>query len=118
MPKPRANWTDEVTRTFLELCVREKNNLNWEVKQLTKLGWRNLYPDFYTLTGLTSWEPKRLHNKFGALRNHFLKWRNLNYKKSGLGRDTDTGAVAAPPDYWDDTNQVHYPAFLHSSTVK
>ena len=112
MPKPRANWTPEVTRTFLELCVREKNNFNWEYKQLTKLGWQNLYPDFYKITGLTHWDEKKLHNKFRDLRTHFIKWRNLNVKKSDLGRYKHTGDITAPPNYWDDTNLVHCPALF------
>ncbi|CAO2040944.1 unnamed protein product [Urochloa humidicola] len=114
MPKPRAHWTPGVTRTFLELCVREKNKLNWEYKQLTKLGWQNLYPDFYKTTGLKDWERKKLQNKLRDLRTHFIKWRNLNYRQSGLGRDTETGAITAPPDYWDDSNLDSSPAAIGS----
>nr|TKV99325.1 hypothetical protein SEVIR_8G035500v2 [Setaria viridis] len=43
MASSRANWDEKTMKTFLDLCIAEKNQLNWSNKCLTKLGWQHFY---------------------------------------------------------------------------
>nr|TKV93171.1 hypothetical protein SEVIR_9G208400v2 [Setaria viridis] len=38
MDAGRANWDDNTTKVFLDLCIDEKNKINYNKKGLTKLG--------------------------------------------------------------------------------
>ena len=57
----------EETKIFLDLCIAEKNKMNFNQKGLTNLGWRNVYRGFTTETGLQL-PNKKLQNKLSAMR--------------------------------------------------
>uniref|UniRef100_K4AJW4 Uncharacterized protein n=1 Tax=Setaria italica TaxID=4555 RepID=K4AJW4_SETIT len=82
----RANWYEAMTKILLDLCIAEKNQFNWSNKCLTKLGWQHI---------------KQLQNKLNAMRRAFQSWKDLQVQ-SGLGRDKETGGVAADFSFWDD----------------
>uniref|UniRef100_K3YEE2 Myb/SANT-like domain-containing protein n=1 Tax=Setaria italica TaxID=4555 RepID=K3YEE2_SETIT len=89
----RASWDEGTTKILLDLCIEQKNQLNWSDRCLTKLGWRNVYSSFRAQTGLQLGS-KQLQNKLNNLRRQFLGWRALQ-NSSGLGHDTQTGGVSA-----------------------
>ncbi|XP_034586677.1 uncharacterized protein [Setaria viridis] len=96
----RANWDEGTTKTLLDLCIAEKNQFNWSNRCLTKLGWKHVYRSFNQQIGMNLGN-KQLQNKLNALRRAFLSWRDSQIQ-SGLGRDKQTGGVAADPSFWDD----------------
>lgn len=99
MASNRANWDEATTRTFLALCIEEKNNLNATDKGLTKHGWQNLYRKFRQRTGHI-YDNKQLHNKLSQMQRTYMHWRELQ-QQAGLGRDKNTGGVAADDSYWE-----------------
>jgi hypothetical protein len=55
------------TKLFLDLCIAEKNQLNFNNKGLTKLGWQHIYRNFREQTGL-QYDNKQLQDKLTALK--------------------------------------------------
>jgi hypothetical protein len=104
MEKNRANWNESRTKTFLDLCIEQKNLFNWNEKGLNKHGWHNVYAKFRQLTGL-HWDNKQLHNKLSQMRLSYSKWRDLQ-NRTGLGRNKETGGVAADDSYWQDYDEA------------
>uniref|UniRef100_K3ZEI1 Myb/SANT-like domain-containing protein n=1 Tax=Setaria italica TaxID=4555 RepID=K3ZEI1_SETIT len=88
-----ANWDEATTKTFLDLCIAEKNQLNWSNKCLTKLGWQHVYRNFKQQIYLTLGS-KQLQNKLSTMQRAFMTWRDLQVP-SGLGLDKHTGGVVA-----------------------
>jgi hypothetical protein len=67
MANNRANRPAATTKLFLDLCIAEKNQLNFNNKGLTKLGWQHIYCNFREQTGL-QYDNKQLQNKLTALK--------------------------------------------------
>ena len=84
MSTERANWDDTIVRIFLELVIEQKNQLHWNQRGLTTLGWANLYPAFTTATELT-YQKKQLQNKLNELKRAYFTWRDLQ-SHIGCGR--------------------------------
>jgi hypothetical protein len=98
MSPNRANWDEATTKIFLDLCIVEKNLTNWNSLGLTKQGWQHVYRSFKEQTGL-NYDHKQMQNKLSTLRRSFLHWRSLQ-THTGLGRDSNTGAIEADDSYW------------------
>ena len=104
MANDRAHWKPEETKIFLDLCIAEKNKMNFNEWGLTKLGWRNVYRGFASQTGLQL-DNKKLQNKLSAMRRHYFAWRD-RITHTGLGRDPQTGAVTADPSLFQEEEEV------------
>uniref|UniRef100_K3ZFD6 Myb/SANT-like domain-containing protein n=1 Tax=Setaria italica TaxID=4555 RepID=K3ZFD6_SETIT len=91
MDAGRANWDDNTTKIFLDLCIDEKNKLNYNKKGLTNLGWHNLYTNFKQQTG-RKYSCKQLQNKFNAFKRQYKDWRKLK-NKSGTGWNSSTRTI-------------------------
>lgn len=100
----RASWDEGTTKTLLDLCIAQKNQLNWSNRCLSKLGWKNVYSSFRAQTGLHLGS-KQLQNKLNNLRRTFLSWMALQ-KQSDLGCDTQTGGVSADATYWEEDKEI------------
>ena len=100
----RAHWCYEETKFFLDLCIAEKNKMNFNQTGLTKLGWRNVYRGFASETGLQL-ANKKLQNKLSAMRRHYFAWRD-RITHTGLGRDPQTGGVTADPSLFQEEEEV------------
>ncbi|XP_004986659.1 uncharacterized protein LOC101763124 [Setaria italica] len=111
----RASWDEPTTKFLLDLCIEQKNQLNWSDRCLTKLGWRNVHSRFVAETRLQL-GTKQLQNKLSNLRRQFFGWQALQ-TSSGLGRDTQTGGVSADATYWEH-DQQDTQARSQSSSVK
>ncbi|KAJ1264799.1 hypothetical protein BS78_08G029200 [Paspalum vaginatum] len=91
MASNRATWDERTTKLFLDLCIQEKNRFNANDKgQQTGKKLDN----------------KQLQNKLGGLRRAYITWRDLQ-SRTGLGRDTQTGGIAADDSYWANEEGVH-----------
>ena len=97
MPHPRANWDDAETKLLLDMCLQEKEKLNFTQIGVTRDGWNNLYTHF------PQYDRRQVNNKLWTLRSKYLKWKK-ELSATGLGRDTQTGGIAAEPRYWE----THY----------
>ncbi|XP_014660706.1 L10-interacting MYB domain-containing protein [Setaria italica] len=116
MATSRANWDEETKKTFLNLCIAEKNQLNWSNKCLTKLGWQHIYRNFKQQTGLTLGS-KQLQNKLSTMQRSFMNRRDLQVQ-SDLGRDRHTGGIAADSTFWaTDEGETSVDA-IQTSTAK
>ena len=100
----RAHWKPEETKNFLDLCIAEKNKMNFNQKGLTNLGWRNVYRGFATETGLQL-ANKKLQNKLSAMRRHYYARRERT-THTRLGRDPQTGGVTADPSLFQEEEEV------------
>lgn len=100
MAGQRADWDENTTKIFLELCIAEKEKFNFHNNGLTKQGWQNLYRDFRQQTG-KNYDRKQLQNKFNTLKRTFKLWRKLK-NKSGPGWDQNTGTITETPEWWAD----------------
>jgi hypothetical protein len=96
----RADWNNHLTKVFLDLCIAEKEKLNYVGnKGLTKHGWQNLYSNFRQQTG-SNYDKKQLQNKFNSLKRLYRVWRKLK-AASGGGWDNTTGTITMDDDWWD-----------------
>jgi hypothetical protein len=96
----RADWNSHITKVFLDLCLAEKDNLNYVAKKgLTKQGWQNLYSNFREKTG-SNYDKKQLQNKFNSLKRLYKLWRKLR-SASGGGWDSRTGTITMDDEWWD-----------------
>lgn len=102
MDRGRANWDDNTTKIFLDLCIAEKEKLNYNSKGLTKIGWHNLYHNFKEQTR-RAYGTKQLQNKFNSLKRSYNLWWQLKDKTRG-GWDKNIGTVTQDADLWD--NQI------------
>ena len=105
MASNRAAWDDQTTKTFLDLCIAEKNRFNTNDKGLTNHGWQNVYRNFKQQTG-KKLDTKQLQNKLGGLKRSYIQWRDLQ-NQTGLGRDKHTGGVTADDSYWANEEGVN-----------
>lgn len=108
MPSDRANWDVPTLRIFLELVLEQRNQLYWNKKGLTNLGWANVYAAARK-TGQLHYSKKQLQNKFNETKGSYQTWLKLQNHTS-LGRDPTTGDVAVDPSFFeDDTGVVTHP---------
>ena len=88
----------------MDLCIAEKNKMNFNQKGLTNLGWRNVYHGFATETGLQL-PNKKLQNKLSAMRRQYFTWRDRT-THTRLGRDPQTGGVTTDPSLFEVEEEV------------
>ncbi|KAJ1295735.1 hypothetical protein BS78_01G246100 [Paspalum vaginatum] len=83
MANKRAQWTEATTKTLLDLCIAEKNVLNFNTKGLTTVGWKNLTRKFREQTGQT-YDGWRLYTKLSSQKDILGSgpWIALRKKKS------------------------------------
>lgn len=115
MDAGRAYWDVDTTKIFLNLCIDEKNKLNYNNKGLTKDGWHNLYANFRRQTG-KKYGPKQLQNKFNTLKRQYKAWKKLK-DKSGAGWDQNTHTINCTPEWWKERIAVTTFLPVHSRTV-
>ncbi|WVZ94873.1 hypothetical protein U9M48_040709 [Paspalum notatum var. saurae] len=97
MANKHAHWSKATTKTFLDLCIAEKNILNFNTKGLTTVGWNILKGKFRQQRGVT-YDGRQLHSKLAGLRRIYTRWHDLQHK-TGLGRNRN-GGIAADDSYW------------------
>ena len=89
----RAKWINAETKLLLELCLQEKENLNFTSKDgVSRDGWNNIYTHF------PQYDRRQVNNKLWTLRSKYLKWKK-ELSTTGLGRDTQTRGIAVEPGY-------------------
>ncbi|KAL6594346.1 hypothetical protein ACP70R_048539 [Stipagrostis hirtigluma subsp. patula] len=99
MAAARAYWDKDVTKIFLDLCIAEKEKMNFNYKKgLNKVGWNNVYRNFRQQTGRT-YSSKQLQNKFHSLKRIYKLWRKLK-NTTGAGWDNTTGIIVGDDDWW------------------
>ncbi|ONM37936.1 hypothetical protein ZEAMMB73_Zm00001d043424 [Zea mays] len=94
----RASWDPMTTKTFIDLCINQKDLNNFNSMGLTKYGWQQVYRSFREQTGL-DYDNKKLQNKLNLLRRSFQQWQYLQ-NHTGLGLEPRTGDIAADDSYW------------------
>ncbi|KAJ1287256.1 hypothetical protein BS78_03G417000 [Paspalum vaginatum] len=105
MAPNRACWDDMTTKTFMDLCIAEKNRFNGNHKGLTNHGWQNVYSNFKQQTGQT-FDSKQMQNKLAGMRRGYIQWRDLQ-NQTGLGRDKHTDGVAADDSFWETEQETN-----------
>ncbi|KAF8666528.1 hypothetical protein HU200_053645 [Digitaria exilis] len=93
MSHDRANWDEQTTSVFLDIVAKQKELCHWANKCPTSIGWTNIWRSFNEITNL-GYQKKQLQNKFNDLKRAYFNWRD-GCCHTGLGRDPDTGEVAA-----------------------
>ncbi|KAL6603809.1 hypothetical protein ACP70R_044170 [Stipagrostis hirtigluma subsp. patula] len=97
----RAYWDNDLTKILLELCIAEKEKLNFNSKKgPTKVGWRNIKSAFRQQTG-RAYDSKQLQNKFHSLKRLYTVWKKLK-KSSGAGWDSKTGTIVGDDEFWNE----------------
>uniref|UniRef100_A0A0E0GVI3 Myb/SANT-like domain-containing protein n=1 Tax=Oryza nivara TaxID=4536 RepID=A0A0E0GVI3_ORYNI len=95
-----AYWDDRLTKIFPDICIAEKEKLNYNKKGLTKVGWQNVYRNFREQT-CKNYDSKQLQNKSNTLKRQHSLWKKLK-NKSGAGWDNNTGTIRCDDDWWED----------------
>jgi hypothetical protein len=88
----RANQSNRDTALFLDLVPEAKNLCHWSQRVPTTIGWTHILTKFTEVSD-QKLSRRQLSNKWQELRTAYFKWRNSVVKKSGLGRDPQTGDV-------------------------
>ncbi|KAJ1297332.1 hypothetical protein BS78_01G367300 [Paspalum vaginatum] len=105
MAPNRASWDDTTMKTFLDLCIAEKNRFNGNDKGLTNHGWQNVYRNFKQQTGQT-FDSKQMQNKLVGMRRGYIQWCDLQ-NQTGLDRDKHTGGVADDDSFWETEQETN-----------
>ncbi|TVU00187.1 hypothetical protein EJB05_54402, partial [Eragrostis curvula] len=105
MSRDRAYWDDQTTSKLLELVAEQKEQAHWADRSPTSLGWANIVRSFNESTKLI-YRKKQLQNKFNDLKRAYFNWRD-GCSHTGLGRDPDTGEVAADPIWYAAVHGEH-----------
>ncbi|KAF2941999.1 hypothetical protein DAI22_03g388900 [Oryza sativa Japonica Group] len=105
-----AYWDDRLTKIFLDICIAEKEKLNYNKKGLTKVGWQNVYRNFREQT-CKNYDSKQLQNKFNTLKRQHSLWKKLK-NKSGAGWDNNTGTIRCDDDWWEDRIELTFHPYL------
>ena len=84
MPRPRTNWDDTETKLLLDMCLQEKEKLNFTQNGVTRDGWNNLYTHF------PQYDRRQVNNKLWTLKNNYLNWKK-QLSPTRLDWDTQTG---------------------------
>jgi hypothetical protein len=92
----RANWSNRDTALLLDLVLEAKNLCHWSQRVPTTIGWTHILTKFTEVSD-QKLSRRQLSNKWQELRTAYFKWRNAVVKKSGLGRDPQTGDVTYDP---------------------
>ncbi|KAL6859122.1 hypothetical protein ACP4OV_018124 [Aristida adscensionis] len=99
MAGERAYWDNNLTKTFLDLCIAEKEKLNFSSRSLTRAGWKNVHRNFCLQTG-RAYDTKQLQSKLNSLKRLYRCWRKLK-NTTGAGWDQATGTITGDSDWWE-----------------
>ena len=102
MAGKRANWDNEITKIFLDLCIEEKDKNNFTNQGPTTEGWTNVVGNFIVKASVI-YKQSQLQTKLNNLKKKYREWKDLQ-KRTGLGRDKRTGGIATT----DEWLQTHY----------
>ncbi|KAL6621279.1 hypothetical protein ACP70R_033711 [Stipagrostis hirtigluma subsp. patula] len=111
MTAARAYWDKDLTKILLDLCIAEKEKMNFNFKKgLNKVGWNNVHRYFRQQTG-RAYSSKQLQNKFHSLKRLYKVWKKLK-NATGAGWDNTTGTIVGDEDWWqariaEDPDAVH-----------
>ncbi|KAH7836546.1 hypothetical protein Vadar_002815 [Vaccinium darrowii] len=97
----KAQWDQLAKECFIHVYVEELAGVGYKAETvLTKVAWANAVKKFNERTG-KQYDKVQLKNQWGVLKKDWQLWKNLVLGESGLGRDPDTGAIAASDNWWD-----------------
>ncbi|KAH7842179.1 hypothetical protein Vadar_002340 [Vaccinium darrowii] len=99
---PRVNWDSHLTRVFLELVVKEIEQVGRGTTQLSNQSLATISQRLTALTNLPV-TPLQCKNRYQVLRRDWQAWQLLaNAKKGaiGLGFDRARGTFTAPDFFW------------------
>lgn len=68
----RADWDENTTKIFLDICIAEKDKFNFNKKGLTKLGWQDVYRLFRQQTG-------RAYDRYHLCEGYMAPYRITRY---------------------------------------
>ncbi|TVU08543.1 hypothetical protein EJB05_41952, partial [Eragrostis curvula] len=116
MDRPRATWDHDATKKLLDLCMVEKRDHNFNSVGPTKQGWSRIHKGLQeAFQG--KYDHRQASNKLGALKRAYHEWLDLKHH-TGLGRDPETGGVAADASFWEAHQQNKKADGEESSSVK
>ncbi|OMO90082.1 hypothetical protein CCACVL1_07520 [Corchorus capsularis] len=98
----KAIWSDELTRIFCELCVKEVESGNRPTTYLNVKGWDNVLALFQARTGKHYGIPQ-LKNKWDTLKKEWRLWKDLLIKASGIGWSPIKKTIDASDEWWVQT---------------
>jgi hypothetical protein len=104
--KPRfdkANWNEENTQIFCDLCVDQIRAGNCLNGTMTTRGYNLIKEEFFSKTGLRH-DTKQFKNRWTQCKALYSFWLFLN-NQSGLGRRAD-GVVIASDSFWKTHTEV------------
>jgi hypothetical protein len=105
MAKLVVKWDSWVHKVWLDICVDEVGANSRPQHCLNFLGYANLMKKF-TERIKRPYTHDQHKNRWDNLKRTYTRWKTLNIKASGLGRDPITGSFEASDDWWKEENKV------------
>ena len=102
-----ASWTDESTKSFVEICDKEKRRggNTTDNSGFKADGWNRVQVEFNTANSV-NYSKAQLMSKFSELKAKFKIFTDLK-ENSGFGWDIELKVPTAPPEVWDKYLDAH-----------
>ncbi|KAG6767104.1 hypothetical protein POTOM_028283 [Populus tomentosa] len=96
--QPRARWTNDVTKVFLDMMVDQVQRGNRISNSFSKKAWKHMSAEFYRKTSLR-WDLEQLKSKYAVLRRQYAIASSL-LERSEFSLDECTGMISANDEAW------------------
>lgn len=102
----KANWTPELHKLFVCLCLDQVVAGNRPGTCLNKAGWKCVMDGFYMNTGLI-YDKKQFKNHWNNTKEQWRIWKKLSSHCAGLILDPVTQMISQSEEWWNDYLQKH-----------
>ncbi|KAF8408718.1 hypothetical protein HHK36_004783 [Tetracentron sinense] len=101
----RANWSNEVKKTYIDLCIEQVHLGNRPGSTLKPAAWKKVVKEFNLKTGL-NYDQRQLKSRWDAMRKKYAEWVKLS-SLTGIGYNATTHRITMDDKRWEEHLKVN-----------